>query len=213
LQLYPTAGDYKIKTLVVNSSGCSDSAFLPLHVYPLPDVIVPAALTTFSGGSITIPASYSQGITNYNWTPAQGLSCSDCPQPVAAPKFSTKYTVTATDEKGCHNTGNVHVSVVCPTVNVFVPNTFSPNGDGKNDILYVRGKGIERVKSLRVFNRWGEIVFEKREIPANIESVQYGWDGKNKGAPPHPDVYIYQAEVYCANGDILRFEGNVALIQ
>ncbi|MCU7548673.1 PKD domain-containing protein [Chitinophagaceae bacterium LB-8] len=213
LQLYPTAGDYKIKTLVVNSSGCSDSAFLPLHVYPLPDVIVPAALTTFSGGSITIPASYSQGITNYNWTPAQGLSCSDCPQPVAAPKFSTKYTVTATDEKGCHNTGNVHVSVICPTVNVFVPNTFSPNGDGKNDILYVRGKGIERVKSLRVFNRWGEIVFEKREIPANIESVQYGWDGKNKGAPPHPDVYIYQAEVYCANGDILRFEGNVALIQ
>jgi gliding motility-associated-like protein len=213
LQLYALAGDYRIKTLVVNSSGCSDSAFLPLHVNPLPTVTVPAALTTYSGGNITIPATYSQGIANYNWTPAQGLSCTDCPQPIASPKFTTKYTVIATDENGCRNTGNVHIAVTCPTVNVFVPNTFSPNGDGRNDIFYVRGKGIERVKSFRVFNRWGEVVFEKREIPANNENALYGWNGKIKGANPHPDVYIYQVEVYCENGEIIRSEGNVALIQ
>lgn len=213
LQLYTAEGNYSIQASVLSSSQCADTAYLPLHVYPIPSVSVPASLTTYAGNTLTIPASYSQGVTGYSWTPAQGLNCVDCPQPIATPKISTKYTVIATDENGCQNTGSVHVAVTCPSVNIFVPNTFSPNGDGRNDIFYVRGKGIERVKSLRVFNRWGEIVFEKREIPANIESVQYGWNGKNKTGTPHPDVYIYQVEVYCENGEILRFEGNVALIQ
>jgi hypothetical protein len=57
------------------------------------------------------------------------------------------------------------------------------------------------------------VVFEKREIPANIENPQYGWDGKHKGAKPHAEVYIYQVEVYCENGEILRLDGNVALFQ
>jgi gliding motility-associated-like protein len=94
---------------------------------------------------------------------------------------------------------------------VFVPNTFSPNGDGRNDVFYVRGKGLERVKTLRVFNRWGEIVFEQKDFPVNQES--YGWKGDYKGQKANPDVYIYQVEVFCDNSEIIRFEGNVALIQ
>jgi gliding motility-associated-like protein len=94
---------------------------------------------------------------------------------------------------------------------VFVPNTFSPNGDGSNDVFYVRGKGLERVKSLRIFNRWGQIVFEKRDFPVNDASA--GWNGTFMGNRPHPDVYIYQVEVFCDNSEIIRFEGNVALIQ
>jgi gliding motility-associated-like protein len=91
-----------------------------------------------------------------------------------------------------------------------MPNTFTPNGDGNNDIFYPRGKGLERVRMLRVFDRWGEIVFEKREFPVNQSA--YGWNGTYKGTRPKPDVYIYQLEVYCENGEIIRLDGNVALI-
>ena len=170
------------------------------------------AVLHLNGTSLTIPATYSPGVTNYTWSPAEGLSCTNCPQPEVSSKFSTKYTVAVTDENGCRNVGTVHVNVPCKNAEVFVPNTFTPNGDGNNDIFYVRGKGLFRVRSFRIFNRWGEVVFEKREIPVNVESPQYGWDGKHKGANPYPGVYIYQLEVYCDNGEILHFEGNVALV-
>jgi gliding motility-associated-like protein len=101
--------------------------------------------------------------------------------------------------------------VICRDANVFIPNTFSPNGDGHNDVFFVRGRGLDRVKSLRVFDRWGEVVFEKQNFPVNDASV--GWDGRYKGADPKPDVYVYQVEVFCTNGDIIRFDGNVALIK
>ena len=70
---------------------------------------------------------------------------------------------------------------------------------------------MERVKSLRVFNRWGEVVYEQINFPVN--DPMYGWDGKYKGNKPHPDVYVYQVEVFCENSEVVRFEGNVALIQ
>jgi gliding motility-associated-like protein len=115
------------------------------------------------------------------------------------------------DSNGCKNTSDVQVIVICKNANVFVPNTFSPNGDGSNDIFYIRGKGLDRVKSIRVFNRWGEVVFEQKDFPVNDPS--YGWNGKYKGNRPQADVYVYQVEVFCENSEIIRFEGNVALIQ
>jgi gliding motility-associated-like protein len=101
--------------------------------------------------------------------------------------------------------------VICTGQNFFIPNTFSPNNDGKNDIFYLRGTGLFRVKTLRVFNRWGEVVFEKREVPVNNPGS--GWDGTYKGKPAQADVYIYQLEILCANGELLKYSGNIALIR
>ena len=70
---------------------------------------------------------------------------------------------------------------------------------------------MERVKTLRIFNRWGEVVFEKNNFPVNDAS--FGWNGMFKGNKASPDVYVYQVEVFCENSDIIRYEGNVALIQ
>jgi gliding motility-associated-like protein len=147
----------------------------------------------------------------YTWSPATYLNCTDCPQPLVTPKLNTQYTVNFVDSNGCKNTGQIQIVVFCKNSNVFIPNTFSPNGDGSNDIFYIRGKGLDRVKSLRIFNRWGQVVFEKRDFPIN--DALSGWDGKFKGNRPQPDVYVYQLEVFCDNSEIFRFEGNVALIQ
>ncbi|HZF63846.1 MAG TPA: PKD domain-containing protein, partial [Chitinophagaceae bacterium] len=210
-QQYATAGNYTITAYAVNSSGCADTASQNILVHALPVITVPSVMTMQPGFPITIPATYSSGVNSYTWQPATTLSCSNCPQPVASPKFNTLYTVSAIDTNNCKATSDVQVVVLCKNSNVFVPNTFSPNGDGSNDVFYVRGKGLERVKSLRIFNRWGQIVFEKRDFPVNDASA--GWNGTFMGNRPHPDVYIYQVEVFCDNSEIIRFEGNVALIQ
>ena len=178
---------------------------------PIPKATLPSVFTTTVGRSVLLPGKYSSNIRKYVWTPDSTLSCNNCPQPVASPRFNTKYTVAVTDSNGCKNKTDVQVIVLCQGVTVFLPNTFSPNGDGSNDLFYVRGKGLDRVKSLRIFSRWGEIVFEQKNFPVN--SPQHGWDGKMKGQKPQPDVYVYQVEIYCGNGDPINFSGNVALIQ
>jgi gliding motility-associated-like protein len=114
------------------------------------------------------------------------------------------------DANNCSNTGSIQINVLCGKGNLYIPNTFSPNGDGSNDFFYPRGTGLERVKFLRIFNRWGEVVFEKKDFPVN--NAASGWDGRFKGQKPKADVYIFQAEVFCENGELIQLNGNIALI-
>lgn len=210
-QRYNSTGNFIVNTIVTNSSGCADTASKNILVNPLPTVTLPSSITMQAGFPVTIPATYSPNVASYNWIPGATLSCTDCPQPTASPKFNTTYNVSFIDSNGCRNNGQVQIIVICKNANVFVPNTFSPNADGSNDVFYVRGKGLDRVKSLRIFNRWGEIVFEQSNVPVNDPGV--GWNGRYKGNKPVADVYVYQVEVFCENSQIIRFEGNVALIQ
>ncbi|HET7896499.1 MAG TPA: PKD domain-containing protein, partial [Flavisolibacter sp.] len=130
-QQYPTAGDFLIKAVAVNSSGCADTATKMINVLPLPNITAPASFTSLVGTPVQIqPVSYSPNVVRFEWTPTAGLSCTDCPQPVAKPKFNTLYSVAVTDSNGCRNSTSVQVIVLCQNANVFVPNTFSPNGDG-----------------------------------------------------------------------------------
>lgn len=211
IQQYTQSGAFQINAVAVNNSGCADTATKSIRVNPIPRIILPAVISTSVGNKVLLPAKYSSNMKSYLWTPDSTLSCNNCPQPTASPRFNTKYKVAVIDSNGCKNQSEVQVMVLCQGVTVFLPNTFSPNGDGSNDIFYVRGKGLDRVISLRIFNRWGEIVFEQKDFPVN--SISHGWDGKMKGQKPQPDVYVYQAEVYCGNGDVINFSGNVALIQ
>lgn len=210
-QLYTTAGDYVVTANATNSSGCTGKATKNIRINPLPVITMPSAVTMQVTYPVPIPATYSPNVVSYNWQPATGLNCTDCATPIAQPKFNTTYTVSVVDSNGCKNSDTVQVIVVCKNANVFVPNTFSPNGDGVNDVFYVRGRGLERVKTLRIFNRWGEIVFEQNNFPVNDAS--YGWDGKVKGNRPQQGVYIYQLEVFCDNSQIIHIQGNIALIQ
>ncbi|MGH2553979.1 MAG: PKD domain-containing protein, partial [Chitinophagaceae bacterium] len=209
-QTYSATGTFMITTIATNSTGCKDTTLQNVYVNPLPVITMPGQLTIQNGFPVTIPASYSPNTINWIWSPSSGLSCSNCPSPEAGPKFNTRYLVYFTDTNGCSNTASILVTVVCKNANLFIPNTFSPNGDGSNDVFYPRGKGLDRVILLRIFNRWGEVVFENRNFPVNDPSS--GWNGSFEGKKPQADVYVYQAEVYCDNGDIINLNGNIALI-
>jgi gliding motility-associated-like protein len=209
--LFPNAGSFTISTIANNADGCADTIVKRIRVHPRPEVAVPPLYVVTAGQQVLLQATYSSSVRKYFWSPPTGLNCTDCPQPIAAPKNDTRYTINVLDSNNCHNSAETQVNIICPDANVFAPNTFSPNGDGANDVFYLRGEGLDRVRLLRVFNRWGEVVFERRECPINDATV--GWDGRYKGGRPQPDVYVFQAEVYCISGEIVRIEGNVALIQ
>jgi len=209
---YSSAGDFTIQLVAANKLGCSGSADHAVNVVPLPTADpVTNPLTVISGGSAQLNMNYTGPIISYNWLPSQHLECTDCPQPVATPMKTTDYTVEVQDSHGCKNSGHITVKVVCGDQNFFIPNTFSPNGDGVNDVFYLRGSGLFRINSLMIFDRWGEIVFEKKNL--SINNPLDGWNGTYKGKKAKPDVYIYQIEIVCNNGETIKYAGNVALIQ
>jgi gliding motility-associated-like protein len=209
---YTTPGDYTVRLIAFNKLGCADTIDHPLHVAAPPTATpVVTPITIISGASVQLNMNYTGPIAAYNWIPTQRLDCINCPLPIANPQFTTKYTVQVQDRYGCKGMGEVTVQVICTGQNFFIPNTFSPNGDGSNDMFYPRGTGLFRIKTLRIFNRWGQVVFERREFPVNDPS--YGWDGRYKGKNPQADVYVYQVELLCSNGELVKYSGNIALIQ
>jgi gliding motility-associated-like protein len=208
---YPQSGNYTVSLEAANKLGCKADTSKNIFVPPTPVVTVNGNITLPVGTGIALPVTYSPNVVGYTWTPPAGLSCTDCATPIANPKFTTQYTVRAEDIYGCSATQNVTVNVVCNEKNYFVPNTFSPNNDGKNDVFMPRGSSIARVNRMQVFNRWGEVVFEKRNFMTNDASA--GWDGTYKGKPANSDVYIYVIEFVCENAAVVPFRGNVTLIR
>jgi gliding motility-associated-like protein len=108
------------------------------------------------------------------------------PVAISLYKKDISYIVKVTTAYGCSATDTIGIKVFCENAQVYIPNAFSPDGDGINDILMVRGKGIQAVKSFRVFNRWGEVVFERNNFPPYDPA--FGWDGKIKGVVGEPAV-------------------------
>ena len=121
----------------------------------------------------------SADVTNVNWSPTSGIFRNSYPGITVKPNESLEYTVEVANPGGCVARDRVTVNVLCNNANVFMPNTFSPNGDGANDIFYPRGSGVFQIKVLKIFNRWGEVVFEKSNIHAN--DISSGWDGTFNG--------------------------------
>ena len=208
---YRTIGSPQISLIAANYLGCKDTITKDISVVPLPTINIIAEPTILSGAGIVIPATYSPNVVSYNWTPTNSLSCSNCANPFAKPQFTTKYKVSVVDSNGCSSSRDITVHVVCNDKNFFVPNTFSPNADGVNDVFYPRGSGLNRIASMRIFNRWGELVFERKDFVANESGA--GWNGTVKGKPADQDVYIYIIEIICDNATVIPLKGNVALIR
>src|SRR5256885_16018380 len=98
------------------------------------------------------------GIARIEWRPDSTFSCWNCFDPTAHPSYTTIYYAEGYSEFGCEATDSVLVRVRCNGDSVFIPNTFTPNGDGLNDYFYPRGKGVDHMNTFRIYDRWGELV-------------------------------------------------------
>ncbi len=180
-----TSGVSMIYYTVSGYCGGVDSA--SISIYSPPSVSIDTAETTCATASDgkLFAAAAGNAPFNYNWSNSETTdSITDL-----APG---SYSVTLTDVNGCQDTisatlvGNAQE---CRTVisHYYVPNIFSPNGDGENDILYVYGEGLLNMRFI-IYDRWGEKVFE-------TESLDLGWDGTFRGQPMNSDVFVYYIEV------------------
>jgi gliding motility-associated-like protein len=210
---FPDKGTYKLYLQATNLVGCTDTTSADIFVPPTPEINIESQPVIPVTTGVTLPVTYGEGIATYAWTPAKNLSCTDCPTPYANPTFTTTYKIEVTDVYGCTNLKDITVTVICNGLNYFLPNTFSPNGDGVNDVFAPRGVGLNRINSMKIFNRWGELVFEKMNFLANDRTPSGGWDGTYKGKPASPDVYVYIIEFVCDNAQVVPVKGNVALIR
>jgi gliding motility-associated-like protein len=180
-------------------------------VHPKPDVSAGDDQTVATGSVVQLQATGGTGVVQWDWAPPDYLSCTHCADPASTPRKSMIYSVTGTDGFGCADTADVKITLVCSHGNVFIPNTFSPNDDGVNDIFYPRGRGVRNIIYLRVFNRWGQLVFEHANFSLNDKPS--GWNGTFKGTRLPPGVYIYQASMVCDDEKIFELKGNITLLR
>lgn len=143
----------------------------------------------------------------YTWFPSASLDDANAQNPVASPAETTTYFITIADGD-CVYIDSVTVRVsdfICGDPSLYIPNAFTPNDDDRNNLLFVRGNFITAMH-LRIYNRWGEKVFETKD-------QQVGWDGTYKGRPADPAVFVYYLEVTCDGGDTWFEKGNITLIR
>jgi gliding motility-associated-like protein len=179
-------------------------------VFVIDPFIYPLSATadndTISEGSSTVLHAITDTNFTVTWQPPVDQVNSF--NPTVSPLETTTYTVSILDSTGCPRAVSITVYVVsmqCKADNVFVPNTFTPNMDGENDVLYVRSNDITELY-FAVYNRWGQMVFETNDI-------KKGWDGFYNGMKADPAVFAWYLRGKCYNGDELRKKGNTTLIR
>jgi gliding motility-associated-like protein len=207
IQVNPTLSQTIFVT--ATGSGCNVSDSIFVNVSTLDSTIVLASASDYlvsPGTTVTLFGSPS-GLDSYSWSPIDGLSDPAMQQTNAEVNETTIYTLTVSDG-ACTRSDTTEVKVyeiICEDPYVFIPNAFSPNGDNENDVLYVRGIWIEKM-IFRIFDRWGEIVFESTE-------PTIGWDGTFRGKKLDPDVYDFYLDVTCVGGLKSISKGNVTLMK
>ncbi len=210
--IYQFPGNYLTIFVATTIYNCADTIRLPIRVYPSLSIDLGPDKLLATGTLLTLNSAIKNGpVAEWEWKPNININCNTCPVPIATIKNNITYTVKGTTANGCVASDSINIKVFCESAQVFIPNVFTPDGDGLNDILMVRASGIRSVKSFRIFNRWGGVIFEKSNFQPNDKSQ--GWDGLIKGAKASPDVYIYTCEVICENNATYTYKGNITLVK
>ncbi len=203
-----TAGTYPMSIQDVN--GCTWNTEITLEQPNEFVVSLGEDREILLGDSLRLFGAFSNPVDTFFWNDTSFLSCVNCVNPFAKPKNTTQVVLTAIDENGCESSDVLLLSIDKER-KIYIPSAFSPNGDGRNDRFTIYGgNGIASIDYLQVFNRWGALVFERKEFPPNAEPL--GWDGSFKGEPAGNGVYVYQLKVTFVDGFEILYRGDVTII-
>ena len=201
-----------IITVTGETEGCTDIATIPVAINPTPacDAMMISPMDSIAvGQDVELTIVHSGGPNStiewfYNGT-STGLTGETVT--ITALEENNTFSATVTNEFGCTCTFNQPVTAILPTNDV--PNVFTPDNDGNNDffkVVFVPNQGNVQVKNLRVYNRWGQLVYDN-------ETPNTGWDGNHKDKPAPSDVYVYFVEIEFPNGTVEQRKGDVTLIR
>ena len=199
--------------VVQDGYGCTAETTVELKAPFFPEVDLEDFIRIQLGDSVLLQPVLNQpaiNIATWQWSPADGLSCVDCPTPTAKPLRPTVYTLVITDQNGCTATAKIELRVDRQRI-LYAPNIFSPNDDGLNDTFTLYGRGVKEIHSLQIFDRWGAEIFLVEHLMVNDELR--GWKGRFRGNQLNPAVFVWQAVVEFEDGVTEVFSGDVTLMR
>jgi gliding motility-associated-like protein len=197
---YITASRTFVLTAKDHTSGCIGSDTLTINKYPVPDLKVSNDTIINARAQVQLHAT---GADRYLWQPADWLDKDTIADPLASPHVPLTYQVIGTNAQGCMDTAAVRIDI---REELMVPNAFSPNGDGLNDVFRLENFGYQDRNRFVIFNRWGQKIFQTQDI-------SQGWDGTQNGKPVETGTYYYDIRLEMRDGSIKVFRGDVALMR
>jgi gliding motility-associated-like protein len=205
-------GDYSV--YIVDANGCSTSLDATVIQPPVFEVTVDPVVAIQLGDSYQVDATVNipdSEIAQITWTPPVWLSCDTCLSTrIDTPLHSQNYRILVVTKDGCRDDAPLLLRVN-RQVKVYIPNIFSPNDDGDNDwfTVFADIKGVKQVKTLQIFDRWGDQVFQNENFQPNI--LELGWNGRFRGQDMNPAVFVYYAVVEFIDGQEVLFKGDVTI--
>lgn len=200
-----TSGTYTLT--ITDSKNCTSQTSVNVATDYELEAHINSPTTIRTGESMQLTATTNNDFGNsYAWGPANLLACSTCPTTQAMPETNTVFTLTVTDRNGCKAIDSISIEVD-PLKGIFIPNAFTPNGDGNNDDFHLYGDiGSLHYLELAIFNRIGEKVFETNDH-------NFSWDGTYKGEKVQPGAYMYVMKVVLVDGTSKEFKGSVTALR
>ncbi|MBR9920238.1 MAG: T9SS type B sorting domain-containing protein [Bacteroidetes bacterium] len=178
----------------------------PLLLNLPPDTIIQLGTSISVNGLV-----FSSDSLSYQWSPESGLDCPICPTVIAGPLEDTEYTLTVIDEGGCITRETILIQVLKARL-LYIPNVFSPNDDGVNDLFYpFGGAGVTEILDFKVFDRWGGLMYSDGGFAPNDPA--HGWDGTFRGKKMGTGVYTFFIEVQFDDGVRDIYKGGIQLIR
>jgi gliding motility-associated-like protein len=199
---YITNNNYTVKLYGISTQGCSSDT--------LQDIINIYGTNAFAGNDTIAAANQpvqlnASGGLSYEWTPLTGLSAANIPNPVATNATDRSYYLKAFTPEGCESYDTIKIKIYkCPEI--YVPGAFTPNGDGKNDLLRAIPVGISSFEYLAVYNRYGQLIFKTSDYNS-------GWDGKVNGKEQDTGNYVWLAAAIDFRGNKIFRKGTVLIIR
>ncbi|MDG1433508.1 MAG: gliding motility-associated C-terminal domain-containing protein [Saprospiraceae bacterium] len=203
------SGTYNIS--IIDDNGCETTNSGTLTAPDIPVLFMGPDLEVDLGCDILIPVTTNNtNLIDIIWTSTDyTIDCDNCLRPIVAPLNNASYFLTVTSIDDCSTSDSINV-FVNKIRDVFIPNAFSPNGDGANDYFFINAnKSVSLIKNMSIFSRWGAVVFEGNNLPPN--DFSYGWNGFVKGKLASPGVYIWMAEIEYLDGEVIQISGNLTV--
>ncbi len=203
---YGLTNETTFQVIVTSGTCTADTASVTVHINSLPDIHISESLTTTPHAEVGLWVNSTQNLS-YEWQAGDSLSCATCRETNFYPAQTQTVYVTGTNENGCSAQDSVIIRVMaCDPESVFLPNVFTPNGDGLNDVLFLSSKVLNSINYFRIFDEWGRMLFETK----NINDT---WDGSVNGLSASTDVFAYVLEGKCQNGSPVLKYGNITLVR
>lgn len=203
------AGDHTFT--IMDAEGCTET--VDAFINQPPPLLVDAGIDQFIelGFTANILAVPNDPFVDFLWQPGLSLECDTCARTIARPVSTTTYEILVTNSDGCTAVDSLTIFII-KNRPVYIPNVFSPNDDGFNDgFTAFAGPAALEINNLKIFDRWGELVFEGKNLPLNSEPA--GWDGRFKGELMSSAVFVYLMEIRFIDGVVEQYSGDVTLLR